>query len=169
MFATRLADRKTRMRRLANTRLGEQPGAVHRGLSDGEKAAILILRGKHIGIDAIADKLNRSPGTIKNFLDVTRRLAESSGVQYDYKDDLKLKSIDAVRAGLDDEKDNYKRANIGLGVLKGIGEFANETGVQINNLIAACPPEWASRYLSNEEIVDERSHDDAQKSAGRIG
>ncbi len=141
------------MRRLASTRLGEQPGAVHRALSDGEKAAILILRGRHIGIDAIADKLNRSPGTIKHFLDMTRQLAESSGIQYDYKEDLKLKSIDAVRAGLEDEKDNYKRANIGLGVLKGIGEFANETGVQINNLIAAIPPEWEKRYISNDEEV----------------
>ncbi len=146
------ADRKTRMRRLGHTRAAEQPGAVHRALTDGEKAAILIMRGKHIGIESIAEKLNRKPTTIRHFLEMTRQLAESSGIAFDYKEDLKLKSIDAVRAGLDDEKDNYKRANIGLGVLKGIGEFANETGVQINNLIAAIPPEWESRYLANVDV-----------------
>jgi len=53
----------------------------------------------------------------------------------DYKLRLKTKAISAVEAGLDDASDNYKRGNLGVVTLKGIGEFQGEQpstqGVQI--------------------------------------
>lgn len=121
---------------------------AYRLLTDGEKAAMLIMRGKHMGLDAIAEVVGRTPRAVKVFLEGVTKLAEASGVEYDFRDDLKLKSLDAVRAGLVDERDNYKRATIGVNVLKGIGVLQPD-GVQINQLIAAVPPEWTERYLAN--------------------
>ena len=70
---------------------------------------------------------------------------------FDYRHDIKVRAIEAVRAGLDDSFDNYKRASIGVRALQGIGEFKpDQVAVNILQTFANVPAEMRHRYISNE-------------------
>lgn len=121
-------------------------------LSDGEKAAILIMRGKQMSIPEIARTLDRDPDTVSKFLKKVLIMAEGAGIDYDFKEDLKIRSIDAVKSGLDHGEDPYKRANLGVNVLKGLGVLHPDgTQVHINNMINNVPPEYKGRYVTLED------------------
>lgn len=71
----------------------------------------------------------------------------TSKLAIDYKQELKVKSVEAVTAGLDDPSDNYKRAGLGIQVLKGIGEFTEHHSPKdnvFNVLVASMPPDLAN-------------------------
>ena len=59
-----------------------------------------------------------------------------------YREKLKGKAITAVENGLDCPDDPYKQGNLGVQVLKGLGEFNgdNPKGDSLNILIANMPP-----------------------------
>ena len=64
-----------------------------------------------------------------------------------YRDRIKEKSVVAIEAGLDDPVNSYKRAGIGVQVMKGIGEFVPDQGpVGIQMIMERCPSEWRQRY-----------------------
>lgn len=97
----------------------------------------------------IAERLNVSVSTVatvwKEFESTTRASTES--VQQ-FRERITNKAYDAVNDGLDCTDDPYKRASLGVQVLKGVGEFENDTSkVQINNFVQAIPSEWRERYL----------------------
>lgn len=126
-------------------------GGSGRPLNEGEKCGILIMRSKGMSISEIAKVLGRSEGTISGLLRKAREWAESTGVDYDFKDDLKIRAIDAVKFGLDCDLDPYKRGNLGVNVLKGVGVFAADGAqISINNMIASVPPDWQKRYITVE-------------------
>lgn len=138
----------------------------HRSLTDGEKAAAILMRANHMSITTIAEKMQRSEHTIKTFLSKMQDAAASSGIDYDFREDLKMKSIDAMRSGLDCDEDPYKRGTLGVQVAKGLGVLQND-GVQINQLIAACPPEWQNRYIGNDEVKYEGQGNRPEESPAR--
>src|SRR2546429_1890499 len=71
--------------------------------------------------------------------------------EWDYREareNLRRRAYPAVQAGLEDGSDNYKRANIGVQVLKGVGDLTPDTAavqVTIQTALAAVPPEWRER------------------------
>lgn len=68
-----------------------------------------------------------------------------------WKDRLKDSSIEAVEAGLNCTKDPYKRADVGVKVLKGIGEFT-ETHQGLHLLVSTVPKDWVQKFpVSNNE------------------
>lgn len=68
-----------------------------------------------------------------------------------WKDRLKDKSITAVEAGLNCNKDPYRRADVGVKVLKGIGEFT-ETHQGLHLLVSTVPKDWVQKFpVSNNE------------------
>ena len=65
---------------------------------------------------------------------------------------IRRKAIDAVESGLDHKADPYKRADVGVKVMKGIGEFDNDKTVINNfNIVAQTPAHLRERYLSNDD------------------
>lgn len=90
-------------------------------------------RGEQVCNTKVTNKLGNAPS-----------LASTAS---DYKQSLKAKSIQAITAGLDDDSDNYKRANIGVQIMKGIGEFTENHSPKdnvFNILVASMPPDLAN-------------------------
>lgn len=74
------------------------------------------------------------------------RLQES----FDYRHDLKVLALDAIRDGLKSDKDPYKRMGGGIRVMAGIGEFKQDTiNVNVLQRIENVPPELRGRFLTS--------------------
>jgi len=90
----------------------------------------------------IADRLNGIPGevvgrkygiheaSVARLVSQFRRQTDSkAGIHQtpgDWRNRLKTKSIAAIETGLDSKPDKYKTGNLGVAVMKGIGEFEGE-------------------------------------------
>lgn len=125
-------------------------GLTTRPVSDGERLTICMLRGKGLSYDEIAEKLKRSKATIQGVINRAETLAKTLGLNFDWRADIKEKSIVALRAGLMHTEDPYKRANLGIAGLKGLGEFEGEGGVNVQTLINAVPDSQRDRYVTLE-------------------
>lgn len=69
---------------------------------------------------------------------------------------LKPKAFSAVEAGLDATEDPYKRAHVGIAVLKGMGILqSDQANVNINQFIQSIPSEWRQDFLSIEAAAGE--------------
>lgn len=68
----------------------------------------------------------------------------------DYRHELKVLSLEAVRDGLKSKADPFKRANIGIRSLQGIGEFKPDT-INLNVLqrLENVPPELRGRFITS--------------------
>ena len=120
------------------------------GLTAAEVAKKLGVTQRTVYRHLEAFKLLRNPRRIER-LKEKKRQNISVGIRTrnleNYKESLKEKAVDAIKDGLDDPGDPYKRANIGVQVMKGIGEFTPDTGpVGIQLLMDRCPPEWRSEF-----------------------
>jgi hypothetical protein len=116
-------------------------------LNENEKAAIIMMRAKYMPATMIAKRIRRTVKLVQGFILQTEKDASFNDVP-DYKNELKMKSIDAIHKGLEHKRDPYKRASLGVNVMKGIGEFQNDgANVNIQNVMASVPPEWRDRYI----------------------
>ncbi len=79
-------------------------------------------------------------------------LADPEG---DFKTRLKTKAIVAVESGLDDLTDSYKRGNLGVSVLKGVGVFQDEQPRGVYIQLGTVPSQWAERYQGQAERMPE--------------
>jgi hypothetical protein len=73
---------------------------------------------------------------------------------FDYqtaKDELRRKAYPAVTAGLDCADDPYKRANVGVQVLKGTGDLFGDTNVNVGIQLNNCPAELLERMLATPD------------------
>lgn len=128
-------------------------GLTRRPVSEAERLTICMLRGKGLSAIEIGEQLHRSAATVATVLSNAERLSKSLGLNYDWRADIKEKSIAAFRAGLVAEEDPYKRANLGLAGLKGLGEFENDGAkLNINALINAVPEAMRTRYVSLDPL-----------------
>lgn len=124
-------------------------GLTRRPVSEAERLTICMLRGKGLSAIEIGEQLHRSAATVASVLSNAERLSKSLGLNYDWRADIKEKSIVALRAGLVAEEDPYKRANLGLAGLKGLGEFEGDGAkVNIAALINAVPENMKHRYIT---------------------
>src|SRR2546428_7533175 len=98
---------------------------VTRRLTQQEKRAIIADRLAGLSNREIAGKFGRGlhPQTVSKLFSQFRRETPdaevSKGVAPNYRTRLKEKGIVAIEAGLDDPKDSYKRAGVGVKVLHG--------------------------------------------------
>ena len=86
-----------------------------------------------------------------------RKLRRLAPAEFDYttaRDELRRKAYVAVLAGLNDPRDSYKRASLGVQVLKGVGDLVPDTTMQvtIQMALAAVPPEWRERYTLTPQL-----------------
>jgi hypothetical protein len=137
-----------------------------RFLTDAEKVSIIAMKAKHLSNYKIAKQIGVTPQSVGDFLKRTRELmATSQGIEYDWKQDLESRSVDAITDAFEydgEGVDVYKRGRIGIDVLKGLGIMnPDQTNVNINALINATPPEMRDRYFvtNNEEGNGERTED----------
>lgn len=106
----------------------------------------------------IAEKYGISRATVARVVKAFKESCPQAELSKDlshYREKLKGKAITAVESGLDDSSDSYKRANIGVQVLKGIGEFNGETpqaNAAYNLLIANMPPDIMERLITEGVI-----------------
>lgn len=91
----------------------------------------------------------------------------------DYRHDLKVLSLEAIRDGLQARSDPFKRMSGGIRVMQGIGEFKPDT-INLNVLqrLENVPPELRQRFISSSpeeeqdamvvEIIDPKENDNGQ-------
>lgn len=103
--------------------------------------------------------VNNIVGKFKREASKARALSEESAETFHKK--IRHKAIKAVVAGLDCNKDPYRRAAVGVKVMEGIGEFKRD-GMQINNfnIVASTPAQFRDRYLGLESENKEMNHGD---------
>lgn len=128
-----------------------ETGLTRRPITDIEKQTMCLLRGKGLNNEEIAEKLNRTPTSVANVFREVEKLAKAAGLNYDWREDLKEKSVNKLRQALTSDADVYKGGNLALGTLKGLGEFESEgTTVNLAALINGIPEHLRSRYISSE-------------------
>jgi len=100
----------------------------------------------------IANRLKINKSAVCRVLRVYREAEPKSVVADpvgDFREDLRREAIKAVRAGLVDDKDSYKRATIGVQTLRGLGEF-KDTAVQGISVIMSSIPAGLEGYFTRE-------------------
>jgi len=116
--------------------------------------AALVLTGARN--PEVAEKYGVSHEYVSRLRSKMRAVAPAS---FDYRAErerLRVKAYGAVQTGLDDNTDSYKKAGIGIQVLKGTGDLTPDTTMQISiqTMLAAVPPEWRERYTMTP-VTDE--------------
>lgn len=89
-----------------------------------------------IGKTAERFELNRT--TVSNLVKSVRE-SRASVLSPNWRENMRPKAVTAVNAGLDHNKDPYKRANIGVQVLKGLGDFRGDQDLNIVTLVTSSP------------------------------
>jgi hypothetical protein len=130
-----------------------------RHLTEHERRQIIEKLAAGASPSAIAREYNISrqyASMLKSRLN-RRELRKDRPAEYDLqmtKESLRRKAYPAVSAGLDCPDDPYKRGNLGVQVLKGVGDFQPDNTPNINVLIQNMPPEFRARYLISNDDDD---------------
>lgn len=126
---------------------GQIPAAV--------RQAIIIEKANQAPTQLIAVRYDVAPETVNRiWRDFCNSAAKVRKVADETPEEtrtwLKGKALVAIESGLDCERDPYRRAAVGVNVMKGIGEFKSDhgDGAQINVLVNAVPEEWKQRYIT---------------------
>jgi hypothetical protein len=136
-----------------NDKLRLMPAKNTTRLTDIQKQTIAVLRTQGMSNHAIAAKLGVHHITVSKAYSEFRRDAAPviDDVGKDWRNDLKVLAIKAVKRGLTDESDSFKSGSIGVQALKGLGEFEAGNTVNIQAIINSVPPHMRERYLGTGE------------------
>lgn len=124
-------------------------------ISQATRRAIIVEKSYGDSDEIIALRYDIRPSQVakvwRNFVDSTvdvRRLGDENPEIF--KSKIRKKAVNAIENGLDCDRDPYRQANVGIQVMKGIGEFKSDDdrGSRINILIGSVPNEWKDRYIS---------------------
>lgn len=81
---------------------------------------------------------------------------------FDYRHDLKLLALEAIRDGLKAKSDPFKRMGGGIRVMQGIGEFKPDvTNIAVLQRIENVPAELRSRFITSS-VQDEQKAIEAE-------
>jgi len=127
---------------------------VKTALTDLEKQTICAMRTQGVSNQKIADSLGLHPVTVSktyhSFLRAASPIIDDLG---DWRRDMKILAVKAVKRGLTDESDKYKAGNLGVQALRGIGEFEQEGNtLNFQALINSIPANMRARYISSEDL-----------------
>jgi hypothetical protein len=139
-------------------------------LTEVQKQTIAVLRTQGMSNHAIAAKLGLHHITVSKAYSEFRREAAGAidTIGNDWRTDMKIRAIRAVKRGLADQSDNFKAGNLGAQALRGLGEFEQPTtAVNIQAIINSVPPDMRHRYLTLEDLQPEiASTGEETKTAG---
>lgn len=130
-------------------------GKTSKPMTDGERQVICVLRGKGLTNVEIAQKLKRSTDTIARAIRYVEQQAGLMGLNFDWKEDLRTKSVLKLREAIvyeGDGADIYKAGTLAKDTLKGLGDLAPDNAVNINAMVAAVPEHMRDRYFTLETI-----------------
>jgi len=121
-------------------------------LTESDRLAIVAARTQGVPVGELAARYGVHRNTITNLLaELKAGIQKTPQQEFDaqvYRNTLRRKSYVAVEAGLDCQDDQYKRANVGTTVLKGLGDFDGaDVNVNVQAMIAAIPEELRWRYV----------------------
>jgi len=124
------------------------------------RQAIFADRSAGLTVRQVAEKYGVHPNIVvsvcKKFAKEDPRTELAQGLLSGCRDRLEVKAVLAVENGLDCTENPYRRGNLGVSVLKGLGVF-NDDGVHVhmNQLINSVPAEWRDRYIvSSEDLIE---------------
>lgn len=129
-----------------------------RRLSETEKRAIVSLVATGVQINEAAQRFNLNRNTVSRLCKGVREVA-NSGLSRDWRTKQVPMAVDAVNAALQDRTDVYKAGTIGVTVLKGLGEYKDESN-QAGNLnvfvtqINALPEHLKQLFHSDTDVID---------------
>lgn len=140
-------------RKITNKKTPRKP------LTEAEKRSIVLDRVSGLTNSAVAKKYGISRALAsKHYRDFMREATHAEIVQTpaEFREILKNKAFTAVQAGLDCETDQYRRATIGIQVLKGIGEFQPDQVLGVGQIIVNLPSEMREAFGldSDGQLVD---------------
>ena len=109
-------------------------------ITESDKLAIVTARAAGVPVNELAKRYRVSRQTISAVLGKLKDGKHADAKEeFDatvYRSKLCRKAYVAVEAGLDCEKDPYKRANVGTTTLKGLGEFEADTSQNVNLILS---------------------------------
>ena len=120
-----------------------------------EKTAICMLRGEGLSDAEIGKKLKRPPAAIAKERKKMEKEVAAAGLPYSWREDMEVKAVAALNAGLDCVDDPYKRGTLGLGAAKGLGLMAADSVVNVAALINAVPEGHRERYVTLEPQAEQ--------------
>ena len=118
------------------------------------KTAIIADKAQGVPTKELAIRYDCSEDTIRS---VWREFVQSAAkirsvaneTRAETFDRLKGKAVVAIEAGLECDRDPYRRGALGVQVMKGIGEFKEDvSGARVAVLINNLPPGWKDRYIT---------------------
>ena len=125
------------------------------------RMAMVADRISGMPITAIAEKYGVNPSTVSRTCKRFREDAPESEwakTAGDYRQDFKVKAVRAVEAGLDDDRDSYKRGNLGVKVMTGLGEFStshhDQVDIQVIRRLEILPEDFRRRFVMSGIIED---------------
>ena len=122
-------------------------------LTEIQKQTIAVLRTQGMSNHAIAAKLGLHHITVcKAYSEFRREAAQViDDIGKDWRNDLKVLAVKAIKRGLTDESDSFKSGSIGVQALRGLGEFEVGNTVNIQAIINSVPPHMRQRYLGTDD------------------
>jgi len=128
-------------------------------LTEGEKAQLLLMVGQGHKKGDIARHFQITERGVYRYISELKKMAALPDVKTgeaaadipNPKQVVIQKAYPALHDGLDCTTDPYKRGNLAIRALQGVGEFQPDNQVNINTLIQNMPPEYRERYLVTTE------------------
>lgn len=122
-------------------------------LTEAEKRAIVAAVAVNGSIQDTAQQFGVHRNTVGQLVQEVRDTVVNSEFSGDWRSKHKNEAVTAVTSGLTCEDDPYKRATIGVSVLKGLGEYQgdNQLNVTVSTMIAAVPAEWREEMIGTPE------------------
>lgn len=104
-------------------------------LTERERREIIAERFAGVAVKDIAQRFKVNPITVWR---ICKGMQESAAkASDDWRSEMRSKAVKAVNAGLTAKEDPYKRGNLGVNTLKGLGEFKGENEVSIVTLVSS--------------------------------
>jgi hypothetical protein len=127
-------------------------------ITESDKLAIVTARAVGVSVNELAKRYDVSRQTISSVLAGLKNAKHKDAKEeFDaivYRNRLRKKAYEGVEAGLDCSDDQYKRGNLGVQVLKGVGDFNGDSiNVTFNQFVASIPDDMRDRYILTPEMT----------------
>ena len=113
----------------------------YRFLTESEKRAIVAERAAGMLVRDIAARYRIDPATVWRTCQKVQQDTNTPALSTSWRSEARQKAVRSVNRALDDDSDVYKSGNIGVQVLKGLGDFAPDSQqVNVTAMLSSAPP-----------------------------
>jgi DNA-binding CsgD family transcriptional regulator len=119
-------------------------------LDEASRAAIVAAVASGQAQTEVARQFNVHRNTVWSLCNNVKSVRNPANpLSPDYKEALKVKAIGAIHDGLAHKKNPYKAAELGVEVMKGIGEFqsGNQVNVSMATILTQIPEDIAAEMV----------------------